>query len=256
MSKMDNALYQVNYLDNSARLNKPINNIYPVYKLIITFLFIILVVSVNKYNLNNLLLMSSYLIISFIFSDISFITSMKKIKYILPVIFFMGIFNPIMDKEIYTTIGNLNISFGFISMITLFIKGVFSVLASYLLIATTTIEKICYAFRKLLIPEIIVTQILLTYRYLTVLLTQANTIFQAYSLRAPQQKGVHYKVWGSLTGQLLMRSIDSANDIYQSMLLRGYNGNFEFLNITISSKDNYYLLIYTTILFTLRFITI
>jgi cobalt/nickel transport system permease protein len=253
---MGNALYQVNFIDSLARENKMINNIYPVYKLIITFLFITLVVSINKYNVTNLLLMASYLIISFTFSDLSIITSIKKIKYVLPVILLMGIFNPIMNREVYINIGNIPITYGLISMFTLFIKGLFTVLASYLLIATTTIEKICYALRKLMIPEIIVTQILLTYRYLTVLLTQANSIFQAYSLRAPHQKGVHHKVWGSLTGQLLMRSIDSANDIYQSMLLRGYNGNFEFLNISINNKDNYYLLIYTTILFTLRFINI
>ena len=51
---------------------------------------------------------------------------------------------------------------------------------------------------------------------------------QAYALRAPKQKGVHFKVWGSLAGQLLLRSIDRANNLYASMLLRGYQGEYYY----------------------------
>ena len=109
-------------------------------------------------------------------------------------------------------------------MVTLMIKGIYSVLAAYLLIATTSIEKICYALRLLHIPAILVTQVLLTYRYNTVLLEEANRMTQAYSLRAPNQKGVHFKVWGTLAGQLLLRSMDRANEVYEIMTLRGYQG--------------------------------
>ena len=67
----------------------------------------------------------------------------------------------------------------------------------------------------------------MTYRYVTVLLEEVNRITQAYSLRAPNQKGIHYKVWGTLTGQVLLRSMDRANAVYESMLLRGYDGSFQ-----------------------------
>lgn len=92
----------------------------------------------------------------------------------------------------------------------------------------TSIEKICYALRLLHIPAILVTQVLLTYRYVTVLLEEANRMTQAYSLRAPNQKGVHFKVWGTLAGQLLLRSMDRANEVYESMTLRGYRGEFYY----------------------------
>ncbi|MDY4970728.1 MAG: energy-coupling factor transporter transmembrane component T, partial [Lachnospiraceae bacterium] len=68
-------------------------------------------------------------------------------------------------------------------MFTLILKGIFTVLAAYLLIATTTIEKICYALHLLHVPGILITQFLLTYRYVTVLLKEVNRITQAYSLR-------------------------------------------------------------------------
>jgi cobalt/nickel transport system permease protein len=61
------------------------------------------------------------------------------------------------------------------------------------------------------------------------LLEEVNRITQAYALRAPKQKGIHFKVWGSLTGQLLLRSMDRAEIVYESMVLRGYQGSFGYM---------------------------
>ena len=113
-----------------------------------------------------------------------------------------------------------------ISMATLMLKGAFAVLASYLLILTTSMESICYALRLLHVPKIMVTMVLLIYRYVIVLLKEAERISQAYSMRAPDQKGIHYRAWGTLLGQLMLRSIDRAQTVYESMLLRGFDGSF------------------------------
>ena len=50
----------------------------------------------------------------------------------------------------------------------------------------------------------------------------------AYSLRAPGQKGIAYSSWGSFLGSLLLRTMDRAKEIVQSMELRGYDGNYSF----------------------------
>lgn len=62
------------------------------------------------------------------------------------------------------------------------------------------------------------------YRYISVLLAETQRVVQAYELRAPGQKGIHFKVWGSLMGQMLLRSMDRAEVIYESMCLRGFVG--------------------------------
>ena len=67
-----------------------------------------------------------------------------------------------------------------------------------------------------------------------VLLKEAERIMLAYEMRAPGQKGVHWKAWGSLAGQLLLRSIDRAQIVYESMMLRGYDGTFRL----IRKKEN------------------
>lgn len=254
MSKISGAIYDIKSMDEMSMLKSPVHGLHPLIKLLTTIIYIFILVSFNKYDLSGPLLMVVYLLAGFILSDLSILESIKKIRIVLPICILLGIFNPFFDHSYFFQLGGLTVTGGMVSGFTLVIKGAFSLLASYLLIATTGIEKICYAFRLLHLPGIIVTQLLLTYRYITVLLTEANNIYQAYSLRAPRQKGVQYKVWGSLLGQLLFRSIDRANEVYEGMLLRGYKGDFGYSNNKRPGiKDIIYILIWIAIFFVIRF---
>lgn len=257
MSKLNNAIYEINCIDDLANQDKWMNKIHPLVKLILTITYISIIVSFHKYNFTGIIGMVIYPIIIFGTSDISFKDSLKRLKVVLPLVCFVGLFNPFFDREILLTINGINISGGIISMGTLMIKGILTVLASYLLIVTTTIEKICYAMRIIHIPKLFVTQILFIYRYITVLLNEAKEITQAYSLRAPNQKGINYKVWGSLIGQLLLRSMDKAENIYESMCLRGYDGEFSYNHsIKFNVQDYLYLIIWLAIFCILRFFPI
>lgn len=257
MSKIDGAIYEIHTMDMLAERDQWVNRIHPLVKFILTFFYIALVVSFDKYNIMGLAGMVLYLIIMFTIAELSVWDSLKRLRVVLPLVCLVGIFNPFLDKTPVFLLGRLTITTGIISMLTLMMKGIFSVLASYLLIATTNIEKICYAMRLLHIPSIIVTQVLLTYRYITVLLKEANRITQAYALRAPNQKGVYYKVWGSLAGQLLLRSMDRAGEVYESMCLRGYKGEFcDKDRITCKKKDYLYLIVWGGILLFLRLVPV
>ncbi|MFQ6930295.1 MAG: CbiQ family ECF transporter T component [Eubacterium sp.] len=87
----------------------------------------------------------------------------------------------------------------------------------------------------------------LIYRYINVLLKETKRIVvEAYSLRAPGQKGINFKAWGSLPGQLLLRSIDRATDVHNSMSLRGYNfNNVRIRNYKLSSRDYVWMIVWT-----------
>lgn len=253
MNHIESAIYEIHTMDSLASRNQWVNRLHPLIKFFITIIYIALVVSFSKYDVIGIAGMVIYPLFLFQLADLSFRACIKRLRIVLPIVCCVGIFNPLLD---HTTVqlGGMLISAGFLSMCTLIMKGMFSVLASYLLIATTSIEDICYALRLLHVPKLLVTQILLTYRYVTVLLGEVNRMTQAYSLRAPRQKGVHFKVWGSLTGQLLLRSIDRANDVYESMLLRGYQGEFTYLGQEhhLRASDLLYLLFWLILLICFR----
>lgn len=226
MSKINEAVHGMHYMDAVSAKDKWINHIHPLAKLIVTIGYILAVVSFDKYDVAGLAGMSIYLLAIIILGDIPIIHSIKQIKVVLIFACIVGIANPLIDRTQMGHIGEIIITGGMLSMISLVMKGVFAVIASYILIVTTSIEKICYALRLIHVPKELVTLILLIYRYVIVLLKEVERISDAYQLRAPKQKGIHVKAWGSLTGQLLLRSIDRAQVVYESMTLRGYTGEF------------------------------
>ena len=257
MSKLDQAIFEIHYISNKANEDQWLNRIHPLVKFIVTIGYISCVVSFSKYHVAGLAGMLIYPLILFIAGDVSFRDSLHRLRLVLPLVCMIGLLNPFFDKATLLTIYGVPISGGIISMLTLIWKGILTVLASYLFIITTSIEKICYAMRVLHLPQSFVTQILLIYRYVTVLLEEANTIVQAYRLRAPNQKGIAYKSWGSLIGQLLLRSVDRAEEIYTSMCLRGYQGSFPSSSeIKGKAKDYQYLVLWLLVFILLRFTSV
>ena len=257
MDKISQALRQIHRLDELAAKDCFINRIHPVCKLLITLFYCVLVVAFDKYHLSQLLVMAIYPIIMYELANISILKTLYRLKILLFFIALFGIFNPLFDKTPLIILGNITITGGMVSMMTLLIKGIFSVLASYLLIATTSIEGICYALKRLYVPKILVTQILLLYRYIPLFLLEVKHTLEAYALKTTQKRGICFKTWGSLVGLILLRSIDRANDVYQSMCLRGYRGEFyAFSTKKMRWIDSVYLIVWIVILLLLRFVSI
>ena len=233
MNRISGAICEIHHMDMLASRDQWVNRIHPLVKLVLTILYISVVVSFHKYDVAGTAGMAVYPMALFILAELSFADSLKRLRLVLPLVCLVGILNPFLDQNA-VVIDGLRISAGVLSMVTLIMKGVFSVLASYLLI--------------------VVTQFMLTYRYITVLLEEVNRITQAYLLRAPHQKGIHFKAWGPLAGQLLLRSMDRANEVYDSMLLRGYQGDYAYLRerTAFQGKDLAYLLFWAAVIAALR----
>lgn len=158
---------------------------------------------------------------------------------VLPLVCMVGLANPFLDAKVLLYLGTIPITGGIVSMLTLMLKGVFSLMASFLLIATTSIDSLCAGLRKLHVPEILTTLLLLTYRYIGLMIEQVSIMTESYALRAPNQTGIHVSAWGSFLGQLLLRSQDRAQELYESMLLRGFTGAFHYAQIPNAQIKDY-----------------
>lgn len=226
MSKIENALYEIEHLSQLAEQNRWVNRLHPLVKLFVTLLYIGVVVSFSKYELLGVFSMSVYPVAMFVLGELSVKDALRRLRMILPLVCVVGLLNPLFDRSVAGYLGTVPITGGVLSMLSLMMKGILTVFASYLLIATTTIERICYALRCLHLPKLFVTQLLLISRYITLLLKESRRVTQAYELRAPGQKGVHFRAWGTLVGQMLLRTVDRAEEVYESMCLRGFDGDF------------------------------
>lgn len=229
MNKIEHAGSDLREMDALAMGTSVLHRLAPLCKLFVTVCYIAFVVSFGKYDLAELALMVLYPVLAFQIADIPIKTCFRKLRYVLPLVCAVGILNPFLDRTPMLTLGSLTVSGGVISMLTLMMKGVFSLMASFLLIATTPVDALCAALRKIRLPSMLTTLFLLTYRYVGVMIDEVGIMMQAYRLRAPGQRGVHISAWGSFLGQTLLRSMDRAQELYHSMLLRGFHGEFYYV---------------------------
>ena len=238
MDKLSQAQHELREMDTLAAGDSPIHRLNPLCKLLVTIFYIITVVSFPKYDFSGLVVMVLYPVLLFQAAGSPVGLCFYKLRVVLPLVCAVGLANPFLDHAPLLRLGSMTITGGFVSMLTLMMKGVFSLMASFLLIATTRMDAICAALRKLHVPELIPTLLLLTYRYIGVMMEQASVMSQAYKLRAPGQKGIHISAWGSFLGQLLLRSMDRAEELYSSMTLRGFRGEFYYADVPACGRSS------------------
>lgn len=226
MNRLDGALFEVHRIDELAAGDSFLHRVHPLCKLLLTLWYLIITASFPRYALSGLLGMSLYWIAGFSVADLSIREAFGRTRWILAALFLFGIANPLLDRTPLLTVAGIAVSGGMLSLATLFAKGLFAVLASYLLIATTTVEEICWAMRLLHVPKVLVTVTMLTYRYIVLLIQEARRMSLACSLRCPGEKGVPVAIWGAFAGQMLLRTIDRGERVYGSMTLRGFRGEF------------------------------
>lgn len=238
MDKLSRAQSELREMDAIAAGNSVIHRMHPLCKLFVTLAYIFTVVSFDKYDISGLVVMILYPVFLFQAAQIPVHLCFYKLRVVLPFVCAVGIANPFLDHTPVVQVGNLVLTGGLISMLTLMLKGCFALMASFLLIATTPIDSLCAALRRIRVPGIWITLLLLTYRYIGILMGEASVMVQAYALRAPNQKGIHISAWGSFLGQLLLRSMDRAQELYGSMILRGFAGDFFYCDIPACGMDS------------------
>ena len=224
MSGVHHALKQIHQLDAHAQQHTLLTRIHPCVKLLVTIYFLVMVTSFDKYNLTGLFAMCIYLVLVYQLGEISLGGVLLQLKELFLLLLLLGAANLFMDRTVITHWGQIPVTGGMFSFLTLYGKGIFALLASYALVASAGMENICYALQLLHLPKILITSVLLTYRYLILFMKEVDRVSTAYAMRAPGQRGIHRKAWGSMVGTMLLRSVDRSEIVYESMLLRGFDG--------------------------------
>ncbi|MCY4578893.1 MAG: cobalt ECF transporter T component CbiQ [Chloroflexi bacterium] len=111
------------------------------------------------------------------------------------------------------------------------LKSWASVTAAVVLTATTPPLKLLEALRALRIPAVLVAIVMLMYRYLFVLVEEAQSMMRARAARSAAigPKAGGSIVWraksaGGMAGSLFIRTLDRSERIYMAMVARGYDG--------------------------------
>ncbi|MBI5633141.1 MAG: cobalt ECF transporter T component CbiQ [Nitrospirae bacterium] len=220
----DNAYFNLGYLDTLSYGNTVIHRLDPRAKLLATLAFIVTIVSFPKHEITGLLPFLLFPVLLFSLGDIPAKFILKKVLYVSSFAVFIGVFNPLFDRQTATSFFGLSVSGGWISFLSIMLKFFLTITVALLLIATTSFPGVCHALQKMGMPEIFVSQLLFLYRYIFVLVEEAMKIVRARDMRSFGGRGLGVKPAINLFGTLFLRTVERAERVYQAMLSRGFTG--------------------------------
>ena len=158
-----------------------------------------------------------------------------------------------LDLTLFTLTGTRE---GLDFFISVLLKSWASVTAAVVLTATTPPLRLLEALRALRVPAILVAIVMLMYRYLFVLVDEAQSLMRARTARSaaigPKSGGS--LVWraksaGGMAGSLFIRTLDRSERIYMAMLARGYDGTLRQSRVDSIERSRILLLAVSLCLF-------
>lgn len=116
-----------------------------------------------------------------------------------------------------------------------------TVVSTYFLVLTTPMTDLLSAFRKMKVPDVILSLMELIYRFIFVLYDSAQQILIAQKARLGYQtKKQSLICFGELISSVFLKAYRKADKIYVSLESRGYNGALNVLSQKYESGTKFY----------------
>ncbi|MCL5075532.1 MAG: cobalt ECF transporter T component CbiQ [Chloroflexi bacterium] len=125
------------------------------------------------------------------------------------------------------------------------IKAWLSSLGMLILSSTTDFSRLLKGLEQLRLPLVIVMVLSFMYRYIFVLMDEAQRLRQARESRSFGKRPWDWEVRtiGNMIGTLFMRSYERGERVYQAMLARGYEGRHRPLRILRFERVDLYFML-------------
>ncbi|UOE92034.1 cobalt ECF transporter T component CbiQ [Alkalihalobacillus sp. LMS39] len=186
-------------------------------KLVTGLIFIFGVISLQQLFIVGLSFLFSFFLALFL--RIPFVTLCKRYLIITP-------FLLLMTVPLFFTTGNITPHDNIIFAFTIIVKAFTSMTMITLILETQTLEQFMNSLAHLKIPSVLITVLILSYRYVFLFLDDIQKMQLAARSRF-FSGGIRLKslkTYGQLTGSLLTKSIDRSDHVYEAMASRSFNG--------------------------------
>jgi cobalt/nickel transport system permease protein len=216
------------FIDKHSNLNSVIHRLDPRMKLMLCFCFLISISSMFE-----LSVLGFYLVLVIVLTAISkvpFHYYLKKLIMVTPLAVLFGVFvylSYLMEHRVEFSIRVFSSHSPVSDMIVpMVLKIYLSVFVITLLVSCTRFNDLLWGLRKFKFPLIVTTLSKLVYTYIFVFIDELHRTLRAYKSRTPVLRISRIKVYGSIAGGILLRSMDRSEYIYRAMVSRGFTGEF------------------------------
>ena len=224
MTAASRALDQLTALDDLARRNTFLANVDSRAKLIVVLALLFTVASFDPHDITRPIPLVLFFTIALSLGQIPWTVVLTRLIVASPFAVLIAIWNPLFDTTPVAIGGGLELSAGWFSFLSVLMRFAFALGGVLVLIATTGFNEICRAARSLGMPVVLVSQLLLLYRYFFVIADEVSRMLRSHSLRANGTHRPALRVARSMLGELLLRSLARAERVHAAMLCRGFTG--------------------------------
>lgn len=232
------AYFDIGRLDILSYKDTVVQRLDARIKAVVTLFFIVAVISFPKYEVFGLAPFFLYPVVLMALADVPFMFILKKVAFVSPFAVFVGIFNPILDRDTVFVLFGMPVSGGWLSFASILVKFALTVSAALVLIATTSFPAVCGALGRMGAPKLFVSQLLFLYRYLFVLMEEAMRMLRARDMRSFGRRGMGPSVAAGIMGALFIRTVERSERIYSAMLSKGFKGEMPVAKRTGITPDD------------------
>jgi cobalt/nickel transport system permease protein len=211
-------------MDEMGGQATPVHRLDARIKILTVLIFIAVVMSLPRYEISALMPFYLFPLALMGWGGIPTGYIFKKVLIASPFAIAVGIFNPWLDSTPMIQVGGIPVSGGWLSFLSILIRFSLTVSVALTLLACTGIQRLCEGMGRMGVPQVLVVQLQLLYRYLFVVVEEGGRLGRGLALRAGPRSRISLRTYGALVGHLLLRSLDRAQRVYQAMASRGYTG--------------------------------
>lgn len=190
--------------------------------LLIMALFVFSLLSVQKFNIAGVIAFGAFPLFLVVAGKFPVAMIVKRLLQIAPFVLVMAAGNLWLDRSPVMQIYGVTLSGGMISGMVIVAKTIISLAGLLSVTLTIPFYRICRALEAFHVPEVLVTQLMLLYRYSSVLQQEALSMQRARDLRSFGRRGKEFSNTASLVGSLLLRTVSRAERLYRAMTARGF----------------------------------
>ena len=236
------------FIDKYSELRSPLHDLDPRVKFIAFFLSILIMVSEPHGEMKSFILYYALILIFIVLSRIPLKFYFQRIIFVLPFLLALSLLLPLSlwaGEDAAVTKDHSNAIYLGLSLL---LKTLGAVLLLTLLVSTNKFHKLLKGLRLLKMPEVLGQITAVMYRYVFILNDERIRTLRAKESRTPGKlRSNPLKVYGNLAALIFLRSWERAHVVYNSMLSRGFSGNFpDQRELNMMPKDMVFLTAVTT----------
>lgn len=221
---LQRVLTELDALERSACTHAPLQRIDARAKVLVTLVFLVTMLSLPPGRLSAILPYFLFPIVAAAAGGMRYRTLFRRSLVVVPFVAFVGVFDLFGDRIPAFAAGPVVVTQGAVRFVAIVVRGLLSVQALLVLIGTTGFYRLCRSLQRLGVPALMTSQLLFVYRYVYVLLEEALAMSRARDARSFGRRSYPLQVWGTLVGQLLIRTFERSERIGRAMLARGFTG--------------------------------